>query len=139
METKSEMYKKLVGRKFRPTFKSNIDHYEIRGYDDATEMVFTRVYPLDGMPFDDKIKEKYLIGAFETGDYEVCDRPKFPNNDRTFVIHNYHDVLKPREKAQLFNCQCCDRCVHRFGTTSNREWCIKHIGNDKCYRFKLDK
>ena len=34
---------------------------------------------------------------------------------------------------------CCDRCQHRFGTTSNRDWCSSHYENDKCYRFKLDK
>ena len=44
----------------------------------------------------------------------------------------------PKPRTRLFNAPSCDRCVHRFGTTSNREWCTKHVGNEKCYRFKLD-
>ena len=64
---KKEDYEKLIGRKFRPTFKSNIDHYEIRGYDEFTNMVFTKVYPCDGVAFDDEIEEQYLIGGFVSG------------------------------------------------------------------------
>lgn len=135
---KKEDYEKLIGRKFRPTFKSNIDHYEIRGYDEFTNMVFTKVYPCDGVAFDDEIEEQYLIGGFENGDYEVCDMPHFPDEQKTFVLHNYHMPPAPKPRTRLFNAPSCDRCVHRFGTTSNREWCIKHIGNEKCYRFKLD-
>ena len=90
---KKEDYEKLIGRKFRPTFKSNIDHYEIRGYDESTNMVFTKVYPCDGAAFDDEIEEQYLIGGFENGDYEVCDMPHFPDEQKTFVLHNYQCLL----------------------------------------------
>lgn len=132
-------YDSIIGRRFKPTFFSIIDHYEIRGYDEERQMVLTWVYPKGkGERFEDEIEEKYLIGAFETGEYEVIDDS--PSEPKTFVLHNHnYDMSKPRKRQQLFNCPVCNRCVHRFGTTSNRQWCMKHIGNDKCYRFKLDR
>lgn len=69
MKTKQEVYSELVGKKFKPTFQSEIDYFEIRGYDSERDMVLTKAYPKDGEPFDDEIEEKYLVGAFETGEY----------------------------------------------------------------------
>lgn len=60
---------KAVGTKFRPTFESNIDHFEVRGYDEKKRMVLTTVYPKNGSPFPDSIEEYYYEAAFDNGDY----------------------------------------------------------------------
>ena len=40
-----------LGFKFRPTFDSNIDHFEVRGYDEVKNHILTTVYPKNGQPF----------------------------------------------------------------------------------------
>lgn len=52
----------------------------------------------------------------------------------------YYDMMGPvNPREQKFCGPCCDRCQHRFGTTSNRDWCRDHWKNEKCYRFKLER
>lgn len=139
-EWKAAQYADLKGRRFRPTFSSNIDYFEIRGYDAERDMVLTTAHPKDGSPFDDEIEERYLVEAFENGDYKaVNDRPV---DERTFEImaRPYLDMTPPTvTRKQKFNGLCCDRCQHRFGTTSNAAWCKTHWQQSRCYRFKLEK
>ena len=49
-----------VGFKFKPTFYSNIDFFEVRGIDESRDMVLTIVHPKTGFPFNDEI-EKYIM------------------------------------------------------------------------------
>jgi len=134
-------YAEVVGRRFRPTFDSPIDYFEIRGYDAERDMVLTTAHPKQGSPFDDEIEEVYLMGAFETGDYKVIN--PYPRNagefPETMVLHNYAMPPSPPVRKQKFCGPCCNRCQHRFGTTSNRDWCSSHYDSNKCYRFKLEK
>ena len=138
---KAAEYAEVVGRRFRPTFDSPIDYFEIRGYDAERDMVMTTAHPKQGEPFDDEIEEVYLMAAFENGDYKAIN--PYPRNagdfPETMVLHNYDMPPAPPVRKQKFCGPCCDRCQHRFGTTSNRDWCSSHYENDKCYRFKLDK
>lgn len=139
-ERKAAQYADLKGRRFRPTFDSPVDYFEIRGYDAERDMVLTTAHPKEGSPFDDEIEERYLVGAFETGDYKAVN--DMPVDERTFDImaRPYLDMTPPMvTRKQKFNGPCCDRCQHRFGTTSNREWCKTHWQQSRCYRFKLEK
>ena len=63
------MYKK--GFKFKPTFNSNIEYFEVRGIDEDRDMVLTTVHPKSGFPFDDEIEKIYYESAFVTGDYRA--------------------------------------------------------------------
>jgi len=58
-----------IGFKFKPTFSSNIDHFEVRGIDEKRDMVLTTVYPKSGFSFEDEIERVYYDSAFMTGDY----------------------------------------------------------------------
>lgn len=142
MKSKQEVYSELVGKRFKPTFESEIDYFEIRGYDAERDMVLTIAYPKNGEPFDDEIEERYLVGAFETGEYvAIMNKPIIPDGTHLMITPNPYQYLygyMPKERKQVFNGSCCDRCKHRFGTTSNKEWCRSHYQNEKCYRFKLD-
>ena len=40
-----------VGFKFKPTFYSNIDFFEVSGIDESRDMVLTTVHPKTGLPF----------------------------------------------------------------------------------------
>ena len=60
-----------------------------------------------------------------------------------YTIHDPYEYLKEfglmsRGRRQIFNGPSCDRCQHRFGTTSNKEWCGNHWRSDRCNRFKLE-
>ena len=136
---KAAEYAEVVGRCFRPTFDSPIDYFEIRGYDAERDMVLTTAHPKEGDSFDDEIEERYLMGAFENGDYKAINDK--PVGEQTFEImaRPYSDMMPPTEVPRRFYGPCCDRCQHRFGTTSNSEWCRNHYENNKCYRFKLEK
>ena len=57
------------GFKFKPTFTSSIDFFEVRGIDEKRNMVLTIVYPKNGEPFNDEIENPYYEAAFVTGDY----------------------------------------------------------------------
>lgn len=137
---KASQYAELVGRKFRPTFDSPIDHFTIRGYDEERDTVLTTAHPKEGEPFDDEIEERYLMGAFETGEYKAVNENPIPDYEREFTImaHPYLDIMGPvNPRKQKFCGPSCDRCKHRFGTTSNRDWCSRNYQREKCYRFKL--
>lgn len=135
---KAAEYAKVVGRRFRPTFQSPINYFEIRGYDKERDMVLTIAHPKEGQPFDDEIEECYLMGAFEKGEYEPV-YPKSWSEPHTYEIHNY-DMPQPRKPLeQKFNGPCCARCQHRFGRTSNAHWCEQNYQRERCYRFKLEK
>ena len=140
---KKNEYDMLQGRMFRPTFPSQIECYKIDCYDPKRDVVHTIVYPKEGSPFNDEIEERYFRAAFENGDYEVVrEQPLNERGDGAYIITNpYADLMGfvPTEREQLFHGPCCDRCQHRFGTTSNKHWCAFHWTNEKCYRFKLDK
>ena len=58
-----------IGFKFKPTFSSNIDFFEVRGIDEKRNMVLTIVHPKSGSSFNDEIEKEYYEGAFFTGDY----------------------------------------------------------------------
>jgi len=144
-----------IGFEFRPSFRSIVHHFEVRGYDAEKDMVLTIVYPKEGSPFDDSIEQAYLDGALETGDYIPMGNPKslkeavenriglstFPEDNTVHVLTNPYawlDTPKPRY-SDVFTGPCCGRCIHRKGRTSNREWCKSHCNSDKCYRFKLEQ
>lgn len=62
--------------------------------------------------------------------------------ERTFTImaRPYLDMMPPVvTRQQKFCGPSCARCHHRFGTTSNAEWCKTHWQRSRCYRFKLEK
>jgi len=58
-----------IGFKFKPTFNSNIEYFEVRGIDEDRDMVLTTVHPKSGFPFNDEIEKIYYESAFVTGDY----------------------------------------------------------------------
>ena len=58
-----------VGFKFKPTFYSNIDFFEVSGIDESRDMVLTTVHPKTGLPFNDEIERAYYDSAFFVGDY----------------------------------------------------------------------
>ncbi len=60
-----------IGFKFKPTFNSNIEYFEVRGIDEARDMVLTIVHPKNGFPFNDEIEKIYYESAFVTGDYRA--------------------------------------------------------------------
>ena len=138
---KSELYKSLAGRRFRHASPTNIRYFEIRGYDAERDMVLTKAYPKEGEPFDDEIEERYLAGAFEVGEYVAIKENPAVGGAHMMVIHNPYADLKDwgaRERKPVFNGSCCNRCKHRFGTTSNKGWCCEHWMNFRCHRFKLE-
>ena len=138
--TKADQYADMKGRRFRPTFESNIDFFEIRGYDEERDMVLTIVHPKESSPFEDEIKEPVLLGAFEIGEYKPVKDSLFPvGGVQTFILHNYHMPPAPKPSPQKFCGPSCARCLHRFGTTSNAPWCESHQSNERCYRFRLEK
>ena len=153
MEVKKCKYE--AGFEFRPSFRSIVHHFEVRGYNAEKDMVLTTVYPKDGSPFNDSIEQAYIDGALETGDYiamgnsgslkEAVENriglPAFPEENTVHVITNPYawlDTPKPKHN-DVFTGPCCGRCVHRKGRTSNREWCKSHCNSEKCYRFKLEQ
>ena len=66
---KTTHMKYKVGFKFKPTFNSNIDFFEVRGIDESRDMVLTIVHPKTGFPFNDEIERVYYDSAFFRGDY----------------------------------------------------------------------
>ena len=60
-----------IGFKFKPTFNSNIEYFEVRGIDEDRDMVLTTVHPKSGFPFNDEIEKIYYESAFVTGDYRA--------------------------------------------------------------------
>lgn len=128
----------ILGRSFIPTFQSNIEHYEVRGYDQERKMVLTRVVPKSGHPFDDEIEVRYFIGAFETGDYKwafprVGDEELFLNIANPYV--QLYDMIPTLHKS-VNSGPCCSRCKNRYSLS---EFCTKHEKDEKCYRFKFDE
>ena len=137
---KATQYADLKGRRFRPTFSSNIDFFEIRGYDAERDMVLTTAHPKGGSAFDDEIEERYLAGAFETGDYVALPMAAQPGETFHVLTNPYADLHRPVSPRQpKFTGPSCARCHHRFGTTSNAAWCETHWQQSRCYRFKLEK
>ena len=67
------MNKYSIGFKFRPTFSSNIDFFEVRGIDKKRNMVLTIVHSKYGGEFNDEIEKIYYDSAFMTGDYVPID------------------------------------------------------------------
>ena len=136
---KAAQYADLKGRRFRPTFSSNIDFFEIRGYDAERDMVLTTAHPKGGSAFDDEIEERYLVGAFEKGEYVALPMAALPG-ETVHVLPNYNMPETIRAVHQQKFCgPSCARCHHRFGTTSNAAWCETHWQQSRCYRFKLEK
>lgn len=139
-EWKTTQYADLKGRRFRPTFSSNIDYFEIRGYDAERDMVLTTAHPKSGSAFDDEIKERYLVGAFEMGEYVALPMAAQPGETVHVLTNPYADLHRPVSPRQSeFTGPSCARCHHRFGTTSNATWCKTHWQQSRCYRFKLEK
>ena len=58
-----------LGFKFRPTFASDIDHFEVRGYDEVKNHILTTVYMNSGYHFEDSIELDSYEAAFEIGEY----------------------------------------------------------------------
>lgn len=139
-EWKAAQYADLKGRRFRPTFSSNIDFFEIRGYDAERDMVLTTAHPKGGSAFDDEIEERYLVWAFETGEYVALPMATQPGETFHVLMNPYTDLNRPVSPRQPeFTGPSCARCHHRFGTTSNAAWCETHWQQSRCYRFKLEK
>lgn len=131
-------YKDIVGRRFRPTFESNINYFKIRGYDIDRNMVLTIAFPKKGEPFDDEIEASTLLAAFKIGDYERIREAWEQEHTYQLYLNPYHSLMDERKPLEVkFTGPCCARCQHRFGNTSNREWCATHYKNENCYRFKL--
>ena len=128
-----------IGLKFKPSFSSEIDHFEVRGYDEQKDMVLTTVFPKSGNSFDDSIEARYFNGAFETGEYVVCEKDENTAIAMPDVpLFMYRDPFEDN-KQEVFDGPCCGRCQHRFGTTSNKKFCVSHCNDERCYRFKLEK
>jgi hypothetical protein len=137
-ENSNNNYDSIIGKKFKPTFESNISYFKIRGYDKERDMVLTTAFPKEGEPFDDEIEARYLLGAFETGDYEKVQEIYEKEQTYNLYLNPYYSLMgggKPLEV--VFTGPCCARCRHRFGNTSNSEWCATHYKSENCYRFKL--
>ena len=131
-------YKDIVGRRFRPTFESNINYFKIRGYDSERNMVLTIAFPKEGEPFDDEIEASTLLAAFKIGDYERIREVWEQEHTYQFYLNPYYSLMGERKPLEvMFTGPCCARCRHRFGNTSNREWCATHYKSENCYRFKL--
>jgi hypothetical protein len=125
------------GSRFKPTFESNILYFKVRGYDAERNMVLTTAFPKEGQPFDDEIEALTLLNALKIGEYE---RIKENWEEKTYEIYlnPYFSLIGEQKPLDVkFAGPCCARCKHRFGNTSNRDWCAKHYGNENCYRFKL--
>lgn len=138
-EWKAAQYADLKGLRFRPTFSSNIDFFEIRGYDTERDIVLTTAHLKGGSAFDDEIWERNLALAFEMGDYVALPRVAQPGKT-VYVLPNYHmPEATCAVRQQMFCGHSCARCHHRFGTTSNAAWCETHWQQSRCYRFKLEK
>ena len=60
-----------TGFYFKPTFRSNIVFFQVRGYDADRKMILTTCYPVSGEPFDDEIEEDSYDNAFRIGEYEI--------------------------------------------------------------------
>lgn len=70
----------------------------------------------------------------------ICEIQEKPH---VYIMSNPFEYLEEfglmsKGHKQVFNGPCCDRCQHRFGTTSNKKWCSNHWTNDRCNRFKLE-
>lgn len=138
METNPNDYKSIVGSRFKPTFESNILYFKVRGYDAERNMVLTTAFPKEGQPFDDEIEALTLLNAFKVGEYERIREIWEREQTYTFYLHPYYSLIGERKPLDVvFTGPCCARCQHRFGNTSNREWCATHYKNENCYRFKL--
>lgn len=134
-------YDSIVGKRFKPTFESNIKYFKIRGFDQERDMVLTTAFPKEGEPFDDEIEALTLLNAFKAGEYERIKEIWEREQTYNLYLNPYYAMMgmmgdrKPLDV--VFTGPCCARCRHRFGNTSNREWCATHYKNENCYRFKL--
>lgn len=137
-ETNPNDYQSIVGSRFKPTFESNILYFKVRGYDAERNMVLTTAFPKEGQPFDDEIEALTLLNAFKAGEYERIREIWEREQTYQFYLHPYYSLIGERKPLDVvFTGPCCARCKHRFGNTSNREWCATHYKNENCYRFKL--
>jgi len=127
------------GRRFRPTFKSDIRYFTIRGYDAERKMVLTTatMEDLDAADFDTEIEEDALLNAFNIGEYEVIK--EIWEQEGAMQIFSHMPTFEPKLIPVRFDGPCCGRCQHRWATTSNRHWCEEHYHSQRCYRFKLEK
>jgi hypothetical protein len=126
------------GSRFKPTFESNILYFKVRGYDTERNMVLTIAFPKEGQPFDDEIEALTLLNAFKAGEYERIREAYEQEQTYPFYLNPYLYLIGEQKHLDVkFAGPCCARCKHRFGNTSNRDWCATHYGNENCYRFKL--
>lgn len=138
METKNNN-DLFIGSRFKPTFESNILYFKVRGYDTERNMVLTTAFPKEGQPFDDEIEALTLLNAFKAGEYErIREIWEREQTDPSYLYQYYYSLIGERMPLEVeFTGPCCARCKHRFGNTSNRDWCATHYKNENCYRFKL--
>ena len=125
----------LVGKKFRPTFESEIDYFEIRGVDKKRAMVLTTAHMKSGGTFEDEISLDDLANGFRNGDYESMTQ-KGPR--QKYVIYGGFPEFHPGQHNVMFTGPSCGRCENRFGG-SNRDWCATHCNDANCNRFKLER
>ena len=137
--TQEENTEKLYnGSRFKPTFESNILYFKIRGFDTEHNMVLTTAFPKEGEPFDDEIDALTLLNTFKAGEYERIREVWEDEKAYEIYLNPYYSLMGEQKPLDVkFTGPCCERCKHRFGNTSNREWCTTHYGNENCYRFKL--
>ena len=128
----------LVGKKFRPTFESEIDHFEIRGVDKKRAMVLTTAHMKSGGTFEDEISLDDLANGFRNGDYESLSKKVQGKTIYLTNPHAYLDVPGKKTRSVKFTGPSCGRCENRFGG-SNSKWCAGHCNDANCYRFKLER
>ena len=104
-EWKAAQYADLKGRRFRPTFSSNIDFFEIRGYDSERDMVLTTAHPKGGSAFDDEIEERYLAGAFETGEYVALPMAAQPGETVHVLTNPYATILGSVNRSRIISAE----------------------------------
>ena len=102
---KEQQYADLKGRRFRPTFSSNIDFFEIRGYDSERDMVLTTAHPKGGSAFDDEIEERYLAGAFETGVYVALPMAAQPGETVHVLTNPYATILGSVNRSRIISAE----------------------------------
>lgn len=135
MENTEKLYK---GSRFKPTFESNILYFKVRGFDTERNMVLTTAFQKEGEPFDDEIDALTLLNAFKAGEYERIREVWEDEKVYEIYLSPYYSLMGEQKPLDVvFTGECCARCRHRFGNTSNRDWCATHYKNENCYRFRL--
>ena len=77
-------------------------------------------------------KKKALLGLMAMSSFTMPDDTAYIQTPDAMSVPELFD-----DGSQIFNGECCARCVHRFGG-SNHKYCVAHYKDKNCARFKLD-